>query len=322
MHDARSISAPAAGTGAVAPRRLGVAFALGLAMPGLGHIYCGQVRRGLSIWAAAGGLLALALAVFAELLFVPWLPALVVLAGWAILQTALLAERGRYVREHGARYRLSPINHWLCYLAVFLGLWVLPAVVGVGLLRARVGSVAVASDAMFPWLLPGDHLLVDRDAFAARAPEVGELVVLSGPAGPRVARVVAIAGQTVHLRDGRPVIDGAPAPLTPVGALSVARFQGALAARLDALAGFIEHNGERPYLVTYDAAGAARSEPPPVRVGAEQLYVLGDNRDAALRDRDFGRVELAAVSGRPTAVWLSVDDDGAPRAGRVGVRVE
>ncbi|CAN5578761.1 hypothetical protein BH23CHL8_BH23CHL8_01220 [soil metagenome] len=37
---------------------------------------------------------------------------------------------------------------------------------------------------MAPTLLPGDWLLVDPEAFRARAPQVGELVLVSDPRAP------------------------------------------------------------------------------------------------------------------------------------------
>lgn len=306
------------------PRRLSVALLLTALMPGLGHVYCGRARTGLAVWAAVLGVfLALALA-WARWLFVPVLPIVVGVAAWTALQLALCFDLARTVRAHGATYRLRPLNHGLTYLAVFLGLGVLPVggtLVYLGV--ARVASVEIDGYAMFPRLLPGDRLLVDRRAFAEGPPQAGELVVVAWtdrPA-PGVGRVIATGGNTVHLRDGRPVIDGGALERTAVDQMRVERFGAADAARLAALDGYVEQRGERAYVVTYARRRPLTEDPPPVTLRDDEIFVLGDNRDAAIEARGFGRVSLDRVVGRPRYVWASFDDAGDPRGGRVGLSV-
>ncbi|MCB9538724.1 MAG: signal peptidase I [Myxococcales bacterium] len=306
------------------PRRLSVALLLTSLMPGLGHVYCGRARTGLGIWAAVLGVfLAVALA-WARWLFVPVLPIVVLVAAWTALQLALAIDLRRIVRADGADYRLRPLNHGLTYLAVFLGLGVLP--VGGALVYlsvARVASVEVSGFAMFPRLLPGDRVLVDRRAFVDAPPRAGELVVVAWgdrPA-PGVGRVIATGGNTVHLRDGRPVIDGGPLERTAIEQMRVARFGPADAERLAALDGYLERLGERAYVVTYARQRPLLEDPPPVVLRDDEIFVLGDNRDAALEARAFGRVSLDRVLGRPRYVWASFDVEDHARAGRVGLAV-
>ncbi len=306
------------------PRRLSIALLLTALMPGLGHVYCGRARAGLSVWAAVLLLFVALTVAWARWLFVPVLPLVVLAAAWTALQLVLVFDLARTVRAEGATYRLRPLNHGLTYLAVFLGLGVLP--VGgtlVYLSVTRVASVEVAGYAMFPRLLPGDRLLIDRQGFAAAPPQPGELVVVDWADRPQpgVGRVIATAGNTVHVRDGRPVIDGGTLERTAVEQMRVARFGPDDAARLAALDGYVEQRGDRAYVVTYARRRPLIEDPPPVTLRDDEVFVLGDNRDAALEARAFGRVSLDRVLGRPRYIWASFDAEGDPRGGRVGLAV-
>ncbi len=292
-------------------------------MPGLGHLYCGQVRRGLAVWSAVLVTLSIALYAWARWLLVPLVPAAGVLFSWTLLQLALASDLGRFVRQHGETYALRPINHPLAYVAAFLGLAVLPAVLMGGLSASLwVGSVEVGGASMFPHLLPGDRVLFDRRAFTDRRPAEGELVVVAWPpSGRLVARVVATGGRTVALRGGRPIVDGAPLERSHVDGLRVRRFGPVETARLKGLAGYLERQGSRAYVVTYDRDRDLGADPAPVVVAHDEIYVLGDNRDEAVRLRHFGVVPTAALHGRPRHVWASFDAHGAPREGRIGKEV-
>lgn len=305
----------------VVPRRPGVALALGLLMPGLGHLYCGELRLGLAIWLGVLAVCATLPLLWARWLFVPLLPAIVFGVAWLALQVVLARDLLRRVRRDGPAFRLRPFNHPVTYLAFWLGLGVLPLyVTGEVVTGLFVGSLEVADHSMFPKLLPGDRLLFDRWTFRERDPTPGELVVVTWPpAGPLVTRVIATAGHTVQLREGRPVIDGAPLPRTPLDELRVARFgDGAEAERLAGLDGFEEQNGPHAYVVTYDRLESATDDPPPVTLGPAEIFVLGDNRLDALGSRRFGRLPVDAVVGSPRYVWASLADDGGLRDGRVG----
>lgn len=308
----------------VAPRRWWLAALLTVVMPGLGHIYCGRVRRGLLVW---GGLCALWIGGafgWARWLFVPVGPLLVGVGAWVALQVVLWADLAREVAVHGAEYRLRPINHPLSYLAVALGLGVLPlTLAGLWIERTMVGSVAIDDDAMFPHLLPGDRVLYERSAFAERAPAPGDLVVVGGAAKATVARVLAGAGETVELREARPVIDGVELDQAPIEGMRVRHFGAEDEAQLAALRGVVEARGERDWVVTYPRARprTATRDPAPVVLADDEIFVLGDNRQAAIEQAAYGRVPLDAVQGRPRYIWASLGPDGRLRPGRVGLDV-
>lgn len=304
----------------LAPRRLWLAALLTLLQPGLGHVYCGRVRAGLAVWATVLLALVAATAFWIGWLFLPDVPLLVGAVAWLALDAVLVADLRRWIARHGARYALRPVNHPLAYLGVGLGLGALPVLVGALLVgRAWVGSVELRGYAMFPSVLPGDSVLFDRTAYLDRTPRAGELVVIAEEGRPAwIARVIATGGQRVRLFDGRPTVAGHPIHHAPLVDLRVPRFGATEQARLARLDGFLEENQARRYPVTYRSDPQARPSLT-VRLGADELYVLSDNRDAA--GGAGGRVPLGAVRGRPQCIWASRDAAGHRRPGRAGLQV-
>jgi signal peptidase I len=143
-------------------------------------------------------------------------------------------------------------------VAVLCGLLVAALVSG------ALSVVSVSSTSMVPTVCAGDRLLLLTPRAASRARR-GDLVTFREP-GPGaqslLKRVVAVAGQTVELVDGRLLVDGQPQDEAYVDAESVdGTFFG------------------------------------PVEVRPERVFVLGDDREHAVDSRDFGDVPRAALTG-------------------------
>lgn len=304
-----------------APRIFWQALVLTLVMPGLGHVYCGRVRQGLLLWIGVLVALLLAGAAWAYWLFLPTGPIALAVCAWLTLQAVLIADLRRWIGRHGAVYRLRPVNHPLTYISVGLGLGALPILAGVVLLAyGYVGSAAVRGYEMFPGLLPGDSILFDRTAYVDQPPNSGELVVVEHGQTLAIGRVIAVGGQTVRLYDGRPTVVGRPIRRQPLNNLHVKRFETADATRLAGLSGFQEYNQQRRYIVTYSRDLRIRTTTS-ARLAADEIYVLGDNRDIGDKHLINGRIHLSAVRGRPQCIWGSTDARGDARVGRAGLEV-
>jgi signal peptidase I len=157
----------------------------------------------------------------------------------------------------------------------------------VALLAAR-SSLAdhyrVPSGSMKPTVKVGDRVVVDKAAYGLRIPfsdvrvtpiampARGDVVVLESPEDGSVLlkRVVAIAGDEVHVVHGRVWIDGEPTAL--VHALS------------------LTHGGGPDF--------------GPTVVPEDKLLVMGDNRGNSHDGRRFGYVRVQAVLGRALAVYV------------------
>ncbi len=95
-----------------------------------------------------------------------------------------------------------------CQLHFAIGLDVLPADSMTVCPDCRIWSAAATSD-----VLRGDRLFIDRTAFAFRAPQRWQVVVLHLPDNPQelcVKRIVGLPGELISLQEGKICIQGKP----------------------------------------------------------------------------------------------------------------
>lgn len=145
----------------------------------------------------------------------------------------------------------------------------------------------VEMSSMEPTLLPGDHILLDKLSLAWSDPQHGDLVVFDAPDGfaddgiPYVKRVVAVAGETVQLLNGRlwiTPVGGSPAPL------------------------------DEPYVADSGLTlPLGRSGPTRWTVPAGSVFVLGDNRTDSVDSRRFGPIPEDRIIGRAFVRYLPLE---------------
>ncbi|MDK2925873.1 MAG: signal peptidase [Bacillota bacterium] len=129
-----------------------------------------------------------------------------------------------------------------------------------------VQSFIVTGPSMEPTLRSGERLLINKFIYRFTEPKPGDIVVFHPAARPRddyIKRVIAVAGQTVEIRDGKVWVDGKAQ--------------------------------DEPYLSepTYGQFG-------PVRIPQGRIFVLGDNRNNSQDSRypEVGLVPLKSVIGK------------------------
>ena len=162
---------------------------------------------------------------------------------------------------------------------------VIITVVSVLAARRWLGEpIYIASDSMAPTLTKGHHLLLDKVTYRFRAPLRGEILAFKSPVGEdheSVKRVIAVAGDTVELRQKKVHLNGE--------------------AQLEIYA----------YYARPDEALAGDSLGP-LTVPGGAVFVLGDNRDnsndsASWRDPSTGEplhfLPLASVTGRVRGIY-------------------
>ena len=152
----------------------------------------------------------------------------------------------------------------------------------------------IPSSSMETTLLPGDFLFVNKMFYGAKLPftnvrlpglshpKPGDVIVFQFPQDPKIdyiKRCVAVAGQTVEVRNKQVYVDGVPKT--------------------------------EPYAIYRDARPdpGVRDNMAPFKVPPHCLFMMGDNRDQSWDSRFWGPVNLDLVRGRAWVTYFSVSWD-------------
>lgn len=287
-----------------------------LVSPGAGHLYTGAPWRGLAIFVlsvatvASYGVLAIQKPTGPR-----WAAAAAVAGVFITAGAAIDAWRGAR-RRSGETGRPKWSRGYVVVIAAAV------ANISIGQLRAWqrahvVEAFRIPTGSMEPTLLIGDYLLIDRRP-AARQALRGQLVVFRSVAEPEIRqlkRAVAVAGDTVGMRDGVVVLNGQPL-MEPYVQQSAGKRQEEDREQLAKM---------RAWQAPVAAAGVDTTALPglqtwgPVVVPPEHFLALGDNRDESFDSRYFGLVPTQLVEGRPLYLyWHYAAGEGGLNLARVG----
>lgn len=170
----------------------------------------------------------------------------------------------------------------------------------------------VPSGSMLPTIQIGDHIFVNKLAYAVRLPLLGteliktgdlqrnDIVVFVHPMDPStdlIKRVIAIPGDTIEIRNKKVFVNGEPIP--------------------DEHAHFVDS--------TITPTGH-RDNMPPTKVPEGKFFVLGDNRDRSYDSRFWGFADVDQIKGKATFIYWSRDTSegwlAMPRFERFGHFIE
>jgi signal peptidase I len=153
----------------------------------------------------------------------------------------------------------------------------------------------VPSGSMLPTIQIGDHLFVNKLAYGMHLPFVGkeitqwrplhrsDIIVFTSPVDQQtdlIKRVIAVAGDTVEVRNKHLFINGQEVP--------------------DPHATFTD-----PHVRT----GVPRDNFGPVTVPPGKFFVMGDNRDQSYDSRYWGFADASDVKGQATFIYWSWNSD-------------
>ena len=190
----------------------------------------------------------------------------------------------------------------------------------------------IPSGSMFPTLLIGDHLFVNKFAYGPkipftdwrlpglREPQRGDVVVFNVvrdrigriyPADQRpdlpgdvfVKRVVGLPGDTIEVRDGQLFLNGQRVPTESSPQTFTDEGGRVLRVGREDLAG-------HPHAVL-DDPNAPGPEKTPITLGPGRYFMMGDNRDYSNDSRVWGTVRLADIKGPAFVIYLSWDWQGS-----------
>jgi signal peptidase I len=288
-----------------------VAAVLSLFCTGLGHIYGGQIAKGLVLFLVSL-LFAPLVVVAAHLdpstpLLVALLLSLVLVLGVYVYATV---NAYRLARRSGAAYELHDYNHGLIYALFILVGVSYPAVVLSHLRAHDFEAFFIPSASESPNLLPGDRVLVNKVVLRHRPLQRGDVVVFRAP-GDRlslyVKRVIALPGDTVEVLSGRVHVNGKVLELDPIPRSTLG---GAIQTAIEGQV-YSESNAGNRYQVMLASSSTEKpiDDYPRQTVPADTCFVLGDNRLRSKDSRQFGFVPLGDLVGLvqyiycPASAW-------------------
>jgi signal peptidase I len=199
---------------AAQPRSPWIAALLALLMPGLGHMYIGQARRGMVLFGLiAGASVLYVLAHFATPRF--WM---IIVPGAMVLALFLFAviDPARQARHIDA-FRPHSYNKWYLYAGAAVLGWAVFTIPSIYLPDAsppaQLRIFYASAPSMEPLIRQGERFLVDTTYYHAHAPSRGDVVVYMQPKQPGldyVKRIAAVGGDRIAVTNGRAIVNGTP----------------------------------------------------------------------------------------------------------------
>jgi signal peptidase I len=281
------------------------AVALAMMAPGLGHVYAGEIVKGLAYFFGVL-LFAPALAVAGKLPASRGVLAAVILTVLATLGLYLysIVDAYRAARRRREHYQLRDYNRGIVYALFLLAS---PAYVVAAVLFLRSTSLEafyLPTGSMAPTLLVGDHVLVTKLPQPIDVPERGDLLVFYNPENNQqrwIKRVVALPGDKVATHGSDVFVNGKKLERDRVPAESLAAIRDQVKGDV-----FVESNGGRRYTILF-AADGKQEDFAEKEVPAGCVFVLGDHRDNSRDSRDFGFVPLGNVLGQVRFIYFPAE---------------
>jgi signal peptidase I len=276
-----------------------VAALLTVLTPGLGHLYIGQARRGVTLFVLV--MIADTLLMFAMM---------GVLARFWMFAVSLLLLLGLWlfimIDATTRAYRMRDIPHegyrkWPVYAGAFVLACLVFAAPCLYAVHAKASGhllwMNAVTASMEPTLREGEYFLADATYYRTRAPSRGDVAVYVHPKQEQlhyIKRIVAVEGDRVAIKGGRTIVNGM-AVEEP----------------------YVEAGPAQPMLADVrESLGPRAADMPETRVPPGHVFVLGDNRRISVDSRDtlaHGPVPVKNLIGRVTDIAFSRH---LPRLGR------
>ncbi len=289
-------------------RRPSIALMLSLIMPGLGHIYCGRIVKGL---------------VFVLLNSIPFLGLLftyasigtitlliMIFVSFGIFLTAIIDSY--YIAKHTRLdYELKDYNRWYVYVLLIILSTFSSKEAALNFKNNYLEAFRMStSSSMYPTIAPQDRFLVDKILYKKENPKRGDVVVFISPDNRNVSyikRIVAVAGDTVEMKNNELYINCKKLERAKTGQLISNGPKHTEKGQV-----FIENNGQTEYKIFLADVNYAKEQGvadfAEITVPKNYCFVLGDNRNNSWDSRNFGPIPLATIKGKAEYIYWPAKD--------------
>jgi len=295
-------------------RRVWLALILSFLLPGLGQLYCGKFRRGLVLFLLSILNVPLILCLF-YISTSPVLMPIMLASGAAstVVRLCAIIDAGLLAKRAGPHYQPRNYNRPLVYITVIVASYLLNSGIAYLIKTYTVEAFVQPSFSSYPTVLPHDRILANKTAYRKQDPQRGDMVVFIPPIDPHqffVHRVVAVAGDTIELKDNELYINGQKLPRQLIPDSGYEKATLGLPPRQYEGQVFQEVNGNsryRIFLTTWPFSWKLRNFDR-ITVPPDHCFVLGDNRNASRDSRIFGPIHLDTIIGRADYIYHPARD--------------
>jgi len=291
-----------------------LAVTLSVIMAGLGHIYCGRFVKGLIL-------------TFLTYIFVPVLfgtlsvshssvRIAVIIISFSVSTVIWLfaiIDSWYTAKRTAENYALKDYNRWYVYVLLVLMGTGGSTQIAFNVRATLLEAFRVPSASNYPTIELNDRLLANKLAYKNSDPKRGDLIVFLNPENRRmnyIKRVVAIAGDTVEIKDGQLYINDEKLQRQVLAQSKLDNIRVEVAG--EPLEGdvFYETNGSAKYKIFLAGPphNQASSDFAKITVPEHHCFVLGDNRNLSRDSRHFGPIPLGTVRGRADYLYWPAKD--------------
>jgi len=280
---------------------------------GLGYVYCGRIVRGLVVAFIITFLLPFISSVLSfgfPLINMKVIVVLVFISSFiwlaSIIDTFFIARKRR--RD----YELKEYNRWYVYFIFYIFVTISTRHVALNEKIYSIDRYEVSSTSMFPTKQYHDRFFVNINAYKKESPKRGDIIIFDSPKNREdilSKRVMAVAGDTVEMKDNQLFINGEKLIRKSMGKVIYPDFIKDSNEK-DKAEGeiFIEKNGKAEYEIFMANIYGSHAFPdqgykemydfPEIKVPEKYCFVMGDNRNLSKDSRIFGPIPLTSVTGR------------------------
>ena len=270
-----------------------LAALLSVAAPGLGHVYCGRLTKGLVIFFVG---FAFAPVISAASKYADSMTILVTIFLTVILIGAVFiyAVVDAFISARRIEiFQPKEYNSWPVYILFIIVAVTYPTNVASTFREHVLKAYKIPSTSMAPSVLPGDRIFLNKAVYNLKPPHKGDVVVFTYPDDRRlnyIKRIVAAPGDTIEIRNNILWINDNPLTIRDIDP-PLLNFEPKGPTKI-----VEESNGAAKYAVLMPEGAPINMEK--ITVPHGYCFVLGDHRSRSVDSRNFGPVPLADVKGR------------------------
>lgn len=279
------------------PRKPWLAGVLTIFTIGLGHLYCGDIKKAIILF--VGGQMILILASLAFIFYAPVGQIIAIIVGISYFVYCIV-DSVKGAKPYKLSYSMKKYNKWYIYILYwFVASFVIQTIVEISIKSNIAQAYKIPSVAMMQTLQIGDHIIADKFTYKTSGPKRGDIVIFPFPENPSkdfIKRVIALGDETLEIIDKKILING--------NILNEP---------------YVTHSDERiipKELQPRDNFG-------PTTIPADSVFVMGDNRDNSYDSRFWGFVKKSSIKGKAVSIYWSRDKENSEvRWDRIGKKIE